>query len=177
MTLSADLRDQVRRRAHFACEYCRVSETEAGGQLTVDHFRPQSRGGSDDPGNLVYCCHRCNLHKADYWPTNPTDAVLWNPRQDADAVHLLLLRDGTLFPITATGSFTVRRLRLNRPPLVAHRLENQAQTEERRLLVRYRELVSLVERMQRELAVLLDEHRALLEEQRALLRALLKQRE
>jgi hypothetical protein len=176
MTLSADLCDQVRRRAGFACEYCGVTETDTGGQLTVDHFRPQSRGGTDDPGNLLCCCHRCNLHKADYWPTNSNDPVLWNPRRDASRVHLLLLADGTVYPITAAGTFTLKRLRLNRPPLVAHRLQKQFHAEGQRLLARYHDLVTLLEQMQRQLTELLDEHRTLLEEQRALLRALVKER-
>ena len=73
-------------------------------KLTVDHFHPQARGGSDDYDNLLYCCNRCNQYKADYWAKNPTDPVLWNPREHPAAVHLLLLADGTLYPITPVGS-------------------------------------------------------------------------
>lgn len=46
MTLPARLREQVRRRANFACEFCGVTETDTGGQLTVDHFRPQAKAVS-----------------------------------------------------------------------------------------------------------------------------------
>ena len=73
MTLPPELVEQVRRRANFACEYCGVTETDAGSLLTVDHFQPRSRDGTDDLSNLVYCCPRCNLHKADYWPQKPGD--------------------------------------------------------------------------------------------------------
>jgi HNH endonuclease len=174
MTLSTDLMEQVRRRAHFACEYCGVTETDVGGQLTVDHFQPQARGGTDGLENLLYCCHRCNLYKADYWPTKPNDPVFWNPRWEPSGIHLLLLADGTLYPITSSGALTLRRLRLNRSPLVAHRLRRQAQTEELRLLARYRELVTLLEQLHRQQTALLEEHHALLEEQRKVLRVLLK---
>ncbi len=102
---------------------------------------------------------------------------MWNPRREALANHLLLLADGTLYPITPAGAFTLRRLRLNRPPLTANRRRRQVQAEESRLLGRYREVVTVLEQLQRQQAALLQEHRALLEEQRALLRALLKQEE
>ena len=174
MTLPAELWERVRRRADFACEYCGVTETDVGGPLTVDHFRPQAHGGSDDPANLLYCCHRCNSYKADYWPARPTDLALWNPRQESIDAHLLLLWDGTLYPITATGTITLGRLRLNRAPLTANRLRRQAQAEERRLLARYREVIALLEQLQRQQAALLGEQRALLEEQRAVLQLLLK---
>lgn len=174
MTLPADLWEAVRRRADFACEYCGVTETDVGGQLTVDHYHPQARGGADDLGDLLYCCHRCNLYKADYWPTHPTGPVLWNPRREPAAAHFLLLADGTLHPLTATGTFSLRRLRLNRPLLTAHRLRRRAQAQVLRLLARQREIVALLEQLHRQQAALLEEHRALLEEQRALLRALLE---
>ncbi len=83
MTISEGLRDQVRDRAKFACEYCGVTEADTGGPLTVDHFRPRTSGGTDELDNLLYCCFRCNLYKADYWPAQPTDPPLWNPRQTA----------------------------------------------------------------------------------------------
>jgi HNH endonuclease len=174
MTLHAKLWEQVRQRAGFACEYCGIRETDAGGLLTVDHFQPQARGGADDPANLLYCCHRCNLYKADYWPTQLTDPALWNPRQETVETHLLLLANGTLYPITPTGTFTLRRLRLNRPPLAANRLLSQSRAEELRLLERYQEVAPLLEQLHRQQAALLQEHRALLEEQRAVLRLLLR---
>jgi 5-methylcytosine-specific restriction endonuclease McrA len=79
MTLPAELVNRVRQRAQFACEYCGVTEVDSAGQLTVDHYRPRSRGGTDTLENLLYCCYRCNLYKADYWPEAPDDPVLWVP--------------------------------------------------------------------------------------------------
>jgi hypothetical protein len=174
MTIPRDVTDQIRRGADFACEYCGVAETDTGGELTVDHFQPRAHGGTDDLSNLLYCCHRCNLYKADYWPMQASAPVLWNPRREPLHVHFLRLADGTLYPITAAGVFTLKRLRLNRPPLVAYRLRRQMQDEELQLLTRYREVIALVEQLQRQYASLLEEHQALLDEQRALLNLLLR---
>ncbi|HEY0739585.1 MAG TPA: HNH endonuclease [Herpetosiphonaceae bacterium] len=177
MTISAELRDFVRRRAHFACEYCGVTETDTGGELTIDHYQPQSIGGTDEPENLLYCCVRCNQYKADYWPTPPNDPPLWNPRTEPTLTHFLRLEDGTLYPLTPTATFTSQRLRLNRSPLIAYRRQQNRQAEERRLLVRYRELLTLLEQIQAQHLALLQEHRQLLEEQRTLIRMLLNENE
>lgn len=177
MTITDDIREQVRQHANFACEYCGVTETDAGGELTVDHYQPRAKGGNDNLENLLYCCPRCNQYKLDYWPTHPDDPVLWNPHREPAYQHFLELDDGTLYPLTATGAFTLKRLRLNRPPLVAYRLRKRQQVEEIRLLTRYREIVQLLERLNTQLSALMEEQRQLLEEQRELLRLLLSRRE
>ena len=57
----------VRVRYDYRCGYCGISEVDAGGELTVDHYQPVSKGGDDLNENLVYACVRCNLYKSDYW--------------------------------------------------------------------------------------------------------------
>ena len=84
-----------------------------------------------------------------------------------------MISDGTLHPLTPTDVFTLKRLRLNRPPLVAYRLRKQQRAEETRLLTRYRDAVQLLEQLHMQLAVLVEEQRNLLEEQQELLRLLL----
>jgi hypothetical protein len=172
MTISREDVEIVRARAGFACEYCGVTETDCGGPLTVDHHHPQSHGGANSLDNLVYCCWRCNLHKAAYWPSAPTEPSLWNPRDEPRDRLLLLLADGRLFARTPTGEFTLARLRLNRPALVAHRARRLAQAGEQRLLEQYRDLLTLLKQMQQSHAALLEDHRALLQEQRELIRLL-----
>lgn len=174
MSIAAAVRLQVRQRAHSACEFCGVTETDTGGELTIDHFHPQTKGGTDDLNNLLYSCHRCNQYKGDYWPAQPDDSALWNPRQDPLNAHLLLLADATLYPHTPTGAFTLKRLRLNRPPLIAYRLRTYSRAEEQRVLTQYRDVVTMLEQLQRQHATLLEEQRILLEQQRALLTSLLK---
>lgn len=176
MRVGTTLREQVRRRADFACEYCGATETDTGGKLTIDHYRPQAQNGPDIPDNLLYSCHRCNQYKADYWPQSPDDPPLWNPRLELATTHFLELADGTLHPITATGAFTVSRLRLNRPPLVAHRLQKRIRTQEQRLIAQYRDILALLEQLSEQQAALLHENNTLLEEQRLLLRLLVEQR-
>lgn len=60
---------QVRRDANFICWYCGVDTIELAqygrGKSTVDHVIPRSRGGSDEPSNLVCACSICNQEKAD----------------------------------------------------------------------------------------------------------------
>lgn len=99
--------------------------------------------------------------------------ALWNPRTSPASTHFVELADGTLHPLTTMGAFTLRRLRLNRPPLIAHRLRKQSQTEEVRLLSGLRELAEALERLRRQEAVLSKEQQRLLAEQRVLLRRLL----
>jgi len=174
MTITPATRDEVRKRADFACEFCGVTETDTAGEMTVDHFKPRSEGGEDSTDNLLYCCFRCNLYKADYWPRNQGDAQLWNPRREPAHAHFIVLDDGTRHAVSATGRFTIARLRLNRPPLVAYRLRRSIKTEQQRLLSRYRDLVDLLRQVHDQQAVLLQEQRNLLEQQRHLLSLLLR---
>lgn len=51
-------RGLVLRRDGFRCVYCGCEN-----DLTLDHIIPQSRGGSDDPRNLVTACRPCNSSK------------------------------------------------------------------------------------------------------------------
>lgn len=177
MTLSPEIRELVRQRAKYACEYCGVTETDSGGRLTIDHFQPQAKGGSDSPDNLLYCCARCNQYKLDYWPGNSDNPGLWNPRSESTTVHFLELDDGSLHSLTPTGAFTLKRLRLNRPPLVAYRLRQRQQAEEARLLAQYRDLVQLLGQVNNQLSTLIEAQRGLLEEQRELLQLLFDRRE
>ncbi len=42
----ADIRLTIRQQANFACEFCGVTETDTGGELTIDHFQPRAKGGN-----------------------------------------------------------------------------------------------------------------------------------
>jgi hypothetical protein len=48
-------------RHDFACAYCGRRPPEVS--LQVDHVHPRSRGGDDDPSNLVAACFQCNIGK------------------------------------------------------------------------------------------------------------------
>jgi hypothetical protein len=46
-------------RDGLACSWC-GSAIEDGARLTLDHCKPRSKGGSNDPTNLVTSCFKCN---------------------------------------------------------------------------------------------------------------------
>lgn len=171
MAITAETRLFVRQRAHFACEYCGVSELQAGGELTIDHYRSLSKGGDDHPDNLVYCCARCNQHKGEYWPELPDDLPLWNPRRELPSHHFHAIADGSLVPQTDIGAFTLRRLNLNRPQLVARRRRFIRNAEKRQLLNRRRDLIIVRLREMSMNTELNETQRALLIEMLDLLRS------
>jgi hypothetical protein len=173
MSINPMAREQVRQRAQLACEFCGITEADVGSQLTIDHFHPRVKGGDDSLDNLIYCCAACNQYKHDYWPSCPDAPSLWNPRNEPAEQHLLELDDGMLHSLSATGAFTLTRLRLNRPLLVAYRVRRRQIREEARLLTRYRDLSRLIEQLLVQQSALIEEQRDLLEEQRSLLRLLL----
>ena len=47
-------------RDGLACCYCGESIEGNGARLTLDHLKPYSKGGSNEPKNLVTCCLVCN---------------------------------------------------------------------------------------------------------------------
>jgi HNH endonuclease len=173
--ISETLRLQVRQRANFACEYCGVTETDSGGELTLDHYQPQSQNGTDELNNLIYCCSRCNSYKSDYWPTNKDEMFLWNPRQESRDKHFLLLANGQLHTRTKKGNFTLQHLRFNRPALVAYRLEKLRSSEQERQFLQLQNYIKLLQQLEHQYVNLLDKQRELLERQEILLNELIKQ--
>lgn len=147
-------REALRRRFGFRCGYCSVTETDAGSELTVDHFQPRTQGGTDEPGNLVYCCHACNEFKGDWWCSESNHQIL-HPERDTLARHFAESEDGMLQPLTERGAFHIERLRLNRTQLVALRWERKrreaALKSRQRLLERLRALAYEAQRLANEL--------------------------
>lgn len=47
----------------LVCVYCGVRQVDVDWAFDKDHFIPVSAGGTDDPNNLVDCCHVCNQIK------------------------------------------------------------------------------------------------------------------
>lgn len=164
----SELRQTVRRVYDFACGYCGVRETDTGSELELDHFKPRSASGGDEPENLVYCCTTCNRFKGDFWAASTDEKRLLHPRQDDLTPHLRQDSDGLLTGLTETGKFHLKRLRLNRPPLVAlrrTRLENaslreelrQAQEIQKKLIEHLQKLDGEIERIYEEILRLLEE--------------------
>jgi len=57
-------RRNVFRRDNHACQYC----GHVGGDLTLDHVVPRSRGGKNSWENIVTACRECNSKKRDRTP-------------------------------------------------------------------------------------------------------------
>ncbi len=56
-------RQRIFQLDHNECVYCGSVH-----QLTLDHLIPRSRGGTDNPTNLVTACEACNRQKANGEP-------------------------------------------------------------------------------------------------------------
>ena len=119
----------VRARFDQCCGYCGVSEADVGAELTVDHFRPTSRGGDESLDNLVYACPRCNLLKGDFYPSDEERAAglrVLHPLSDDLLQHISFSSStGRLTPLSLTGKFHIHVLQLNRQPLVVHRIRKR----------------------------------------------------
>ena len=136
-------KEALRRLFQYRCGYCGIRESDAGSELTVDHFQPRSRGGLDDRANRVYCCHACNEFKSDFWELDSPRRIL-HPRLDSAEAHSIEDPDGKLRSLTETGAFHIDRLHLNRPQLIEYRYERRlleaTRQTEMRLLEQLREL-------------------------------------
>jgi len=57
------LRFSILARDGFRCRYCGRSPQEDGVKLAVDHILPLSKGGTNEPSNLITSCVDCNRGK------------------------------------------------------------------------------------------------------------------
>ena len=137
MSISDALKQAVRKRANYICEYCHSSEQLSANRFTVDHISPKSLGGSDDFDNLALACRRCNERRYNFIagidPETQEIAPIFNPRQQEWEEHFAWLNQGILIEgITPIGRATCIRLDLNdsRYP------ENDSIRETRRLWIK-----------------------------------------
>jgi hypothetical protein len=118
MSLNANMRQRIRRRANFLCEYCHSSEEASTSLFTFDHLQPQSLGGQDTEENLALACHRCNGRRYNFTegldPETQTLVPLFNPRLAQWSEHFIWSANGEeILGITAVGRATVERLDMN----------------------------------------------------------------
>lgn len=117
--LPTELREQVRKRAEYLCEYCHTSERWQYVRFTLDHVVPLGEGGNDALENLALACFHCNRRKSNKQAaTDPQSGAvipLFNPRTQLWSEHFSWSTDGLLvLPQTAVGRTTVALLGLNR---------------------------------------------------------------
>ena len=69
-------RRNIFRRDHNTCQYC----GRAGGDLTIDHIIPRSRGGKTSWDNLATACRGCNSKKRNFTPEEAGMLLQHKPR-------------------------------------------------------------------------------------------------
>lgn len=84
--IDGNRRRSIMRFANYTCAACGIVGREvkrrkqgygyhtdiAGVYLSIDHIKPKSKGGTDDPMNLRVLCTTCNSAKGtkDHWPSD-----------------------------------------------------------------------------------------------------------
>jgi HNH endonuclease len=115
--MNPSLRKSVRRRAHFRCEYCGLTETFSPVlPLHVEHIVARKHGGATHLSNLALACFHCNLHKqtdlVGIDPLTRKRSALFHPRRHRWPRHFAW--DGLmLIGKTAIGRTTVAVLAMN----------------------------------------------------------------
>jgi hypothetical protein len=80
MAIGKRLRFEILKRDGFRCRYC--GKKGSASQLHIDHMKPKSKGGGDDPQNLIAACIDCNAGKSNVTletiaaPPTPIDRVI-----------------------------------------------------------------------------------------------------
>lgn len=79
-------RHSVLARDGYTCQYCGIK----GKDLTIDHVVPKWAGGPHTWDNLVACCRRCNLKKADKTPQQAHMKLARKPKRPHFVPYLSL---------------------------------------------------------------------------------------
>ncbi len=127
--ISPRIREQVRQRAAFLCEYCHTNERWQLVPFTVDHLLPVSDSGDDALENLALACFHCNRYKSDrrtvFDTPTQTEIPLFNPRQMLWAEHFVWSADGLrVLPQSEIGRATIELLDLNRERILRIRQDD-----------------------------------------------------
>lgn len=117
--ISPELREFVRSRAGFLCEYCHTDERWQLVQFTIDQIIPIAAGGKNESENLALACFHCNRRKSDRQSvadlTTGIDIPLFNPRTMLWNDHFHWSNDGLeILALTDIGRVTIEQLHLNR---------------------------------------------------------------
>jgi 5-methylcytosine-specific restriction endonuclease McrA len=116
--ISEAIKQSVRERARYLCEYCHSLELLSANRFAIDHIVPRSLGGLDDIENLALACRRCNERRYNFVagidPQTQEIVPIFNPRQQQWAEHFIWTVDGTVIQgSTPIGRATCIRFDLN----------------------------------------------------------------
>lgn len=76
------LRFKILERDEFKCQYCGCDDKK----LHIDHIYPVSKGGKNNPENLITACEDCNLGKSD-----SVLKTFTRPHKKPDGIHRVIL--------------------------------------------------------------------------------------
>ena len=81
-------RKNIYLRDNYTCRYC----GKTGGELTIDHVVPKSKGGRETWENMVVCCARCNNRKGDQTPEQAGMGLKTMPYRPPSSLYLHMTR-------------------------------------------------------------------------------------
>ena len=123
--IAVALRREVKLRALYRCEYCRVPQAEQAIPYHIDHIIPEKHGGPTTLPNLALACHECNLKKGSSFAAYSVEwdeaVFLYHPRKHRWSEHLTLLPNGIIRGLSKEGEATVIVLKMNALDRVVHR--------------------------------------------------------
>jgi hypothetical protein len=117
--MKRSLRLLVRHRAGKRCEYCRIHEADYPlFSFHVEHVIAKKHHGDDDPRNLAWSCHECNLAKSSNLSgrdlVTGRVVVLFNPRRQHWSRHFKW-KGAWRVGKTPCGRATIDVLNINAP--------------------------------------------------------------
>ncbi|MFT5165722.1 MAG: hypothetical protein ACI8P3_000950 [Saprospiraceae bacterium] len=114
--ISAELRNEVIKRAFNTCEYCLMHEDDAFFSFHIDHIISIKHGGTTVSENLAYSCPICNRDKGTdlgSFLDNPSKIIrFYNPRKDKWLDHFEI-DNLQINAISEIGNVTLKILKLN----------------------------------------------------------------
>jgi hypothetical protein len=126
--MDESLERELRERASFACEYCKLPDSLHPGPFEVEHIIAQQHGGKTLLSSLAYSCLHCNRHKSlnlsgiDRVTSRTKLVRLFNPRRHTWSHHFRF-EGPQVVGKTPIGRVTVQMLAMNDPLRVALREE------------------------------------------------------
>lgn len=116
--MDAALRNRIRARAAFRCEYRRLPQRFSDLRFHVEHVILRQHGGTEIEDNLALACPACNWLKGPNLtgiePETKTITPLFHPRRDAWTEHFSFA-GARIVGVTPAGRTTVALLDMNDP--------------------------------------------------------------
>ena len=116
--MDAELRQFVRTRAAYQCEYCRLPQEFSELRFHIEHIVPRQHGGADHLDNLALACPHCNLQKGPNLtgidPQTGEVIRLFDPRRDVWFEHFRF-DIVEIIGLTSKGRATASLFEMNHP--------------------------------------------------------------